>query len=154
MTREKPVIPPLPPVSGAGPKGPAPYPADRLDLDSMSVPQLLKLHMEIDARLPARSLKDVSLERTLVLQLLNAQELQREVMDDSEATPTQRAQVTNTLSGVIDTLSKLQIKLFSSERMKEIEGCLIDTINALMTEEQAAFFFKEYRRRLGAMEVE
>lgn len=150
-------IPDLPPPSGSAPEGAAAPKKARLaadiDVESMTLTERLALHTKIEASLPAMSLKDVSLEKTLVLQLLAAQELQRAVLEDTEATPTQKSQVTNTLSSVIQTLSNLQIKLFSAERMKDIEGVLIDTVNDHMTPEQQAFFMKEYRRRLGA-EVE
>lgn len=150
-------IPDLPRASGGDPGAAKPdgKPAKQaatadMDLSGLSVTELLTLYTRIEALLPARSLKDVSIEKTLVLQLLAAQELQKAVLEDEQATPTQKSQVTNTLSGVIDALSKLQIKLFSSERMKELEACLIDTMNEHMTPEQAAFFMQEYRRRLGA----
>lgn len=121
-----------------------------IDIESMTITERLTLHTRIEASLPATSLKDVSLEKTLVLQLLAAQELQKQVLEDEAATPTQKSQVTNTLSGVIETLSKLQIKLFAAERMKDIEGVLIDCVNDHMTPEQQQFFMAEYRRRLGA----
>lgn len=149
-------IPELPRASGAQSEKPADaalaeagLASADMRLDGMSVVDLLKLHARIEAALPPLTLKDVSLEKTLMLQLLAAQELQRDTMEDGEATPTQKSQVTNTLSGVIDTLSKLQIKLFSSERMKDIEGCLIDTINEHMEPAAREFFMEEYRRRLG-----
>jgi hypothetical protein len=146
-------IPDLPPASGApAPEGTskrARLSAD-IDVESMPIIERLALLTRIEASLPATSLKDVSLEKALVLQLLTAQELQKAVLDDDEATPTQKSQVTNTLSQVIETLAKLQIKLFSAERMKDIEGVLIDTVNDHMTPEQANHFMGEYRRRLGA----
>ena len=140
-----------PPAQG---EAKAPRAPQDFDLDGLSIVELLKLHTRIEALLPATSLKDVSLEKTLVLQLLAAQDLHQKVLEDDEATPTQKSQVTNTLSGVITALSKLQIDLFNSERMKDLEGVLIDTVNDHMTEEQAKFFFAEYRRRLGASDVE
>jgi hypothetical protein len=126
-------IPDLPPASGApAPEGTSKRARLSADIDVESMP--------INQRL----------EKALVLQLLTAQELQKAVLDDDEATPTQKSQVTNTLSQVIETLAKLQIKLFSAERMKDIEGVLIDTVNDHMTPEQANHFMGEYRRRLGA----
>jgi hypothetical protein len=146
-------IPELPRASGA----PAPEGESRkarlaadIDIEHMTLAELLALHTRVEARLPPLTIKDVSLEKTLMLQLITSQELQKQTLEDKEATPTQKSQVTNTLSGVIDTLSKLQIKLFSSERMKEIEAVLIDTVNDHMTPEQQQAFFQEYRRRLGA----
>lgn len=149
-------LPDLPRPSGA----PAPEGGEKpgkrarlsadIDVESMDITDRLTLYTRIEASLPATSLKDVSLEKTLVLQLLAAQALQKDVLEDESATPTQKSQVTNTLSGVIETLSKLQIKLFSAERMKDIEGVLIDTVNDHMTPDQQVFFMAEYRRRLGA----
>lgn len=147
-------IPELPRPSGtpapeAGRAAAATFSLDTLDVGALSINERLKLHTAIEASLPAKSLKEVSLEKTLIMQLLAAQELQKNVLEDKEATPTQKSQVTNTLTTVINELSKLQIKLFSSERMKEIEAVLIDTVNDHMTEEQRQFFMREYRRRLG-----
>jgi hypothetical protein len=157
-------IPDLPPPSGAPGAAPAAageakqqkltgLKASEIDVESMALADRLALHARLEASLPATSLRNVSLEKTLVLQLLTAQELQKAVLEDEAATPTHKSQVTNTLSGVIDTLSKLQIKLFASERMKEIEAVLIDTVNEHMTPEQQHFFIEEYKRRLG-VEVE
>ena len=99
--------------------------ASEIDVESMELGDRLALYTRIEASLPATSLRNLSLEKTLVLQLLTAQELQKDVLEDEAATPTHKSQVTNTLSGIIDALSKLQIKLFNSERMKEIEAVLI-----------------------------
>lgn len=148
-------IPDLPRASGqpapeGEPQGKKVRLAADIDVDSMTLAERLALYTRIQVTLPATSLKDVSLEKTLVLQLLAAQELQREVLEDEGATPTQKSQVTNTLSGIIETLGKLQIKLFSAERMKDIEGVLIDCVNEHMAPEQQQFFLAEYRRKLGA----
>lgn len=154
-------IPDLPPMSGAPAAAGAPdakakpakltgLKASEIDVESMTLADRLALYTRIEASLPATSLRRVSLEKTLVLQLLTAQQLQKDVLEDDNATPTHRSQVTNTLSGVIDALSKLQIKLFNSERMKDIEAVLIDTVNEHMTPEQQHFFITEYKRRLGA----
>lgn len=152
-------IPDLPRPSGA----PAPEGADsakkgkltglkasEIDVESMELGDRLALLARIETSLPATSLRNVSMERMLILQLLTAQELQKDVLEEESATPTHKSQVTNTLAGIIDTLSKLQIKLFSSERMKEIEAVLIDTVNDVMEQPAREFFFAEYRRRLGA----
>lgn len=147
-------IPDLPRPSGTpapdAPPAAAATSAADINVEAMSVSERLALHARIEASLPARSLKEVSLDKTLVLQLLAAQELQKTVLEDDEATPTQKSQVTNTLTTVINELAKLQVKLFSSERMKDIEGVLIDCVNDHMTPEQREFFMLEYRRRLGA----
>lgn len=152
-----PQIPQRPPVSGtAQPEAQKATHHLQVDISGMPVSELLNLHARIEQALPARSLKEVSLEKTLVFQLLAAQDLQRTVLEaggDDEATPTQKAQVMNTASGIIATLSKLQIELINSERFKDIEAALIDTVNKHMTDEQARAFFIEYRRRLG-MDVE
>ena len=108
-------------------------------LDACTLQELLDLRARIERRLPARSLKDINLERELVLQVMALQELQNSVIDDDDTPANQKAQVANSLSAALVNLVKLQGDVHSSERMKRIERILIDTLKDLPVEVVEAF---------------
>ena len=111
-------------------------------LDAYTLQELLDLRARIERRLPARSLKDLDLERELVLQVMALQELQNRVIDDDDTPANQKAQVANSLSAALTTLVKLQAEVHNSERLKRLEGTMIDTLNELPTEAAEAFLAK------------
>ena len=108
-------------------------------LDAYTLQELLDLRARIERRLPARSLKDINLERELVLQVMALQQLQNSVIDDEDTPANQKAQVANSLSAALVNLVKLQGDVHSSERMKRIESILIDTLKDLPVEAVEAF---------------
>jgi len=110
-----------------------------VQLDNFSLHDLLKLKADIERRLPARTLRDISMERELLLQWMASQELQNQVLQD-EATPAnQRAQVANSTAGILQQLAKLQIEVHTSERLKKIEMILIECLGTLPMEVQEKF---------------
>lgn len=157
---EYPEIPQLPPVSGQEPtkatkKPPVEVkPAPKWDgqlygsLSLMAEAQLLDMRQRIDDLLPTRSLKSLNMEQELVVQLQIVQKLQDEVMDDTDTPANQRAQVANSVASTMQTLAKLQVELYDSERLKKIEACLILAVDNLPQEAQV-LFFAEYERSLG-----
>lgn len=108
-------------------------------LDAYTLQELLDLRARIERRLPARSLKELDLERELTLQFLALQQLQNDVIDDGDTPANQKAQVANSLSAALVNLVKLQGDVHSSERMKRIESILIDTLKDLPVEAVEAF---------------
>ena len=108
-------------------------------LDAYTLQELLDLRARIERRLPARSLKDLDLERELVLQVMALQELQNKVIDDDDTPANQKAQTASALSAALMNLVKVQSEVHNSERMKKIEAALIDTLNELPQEAAAAF---------------
>lgn len=132
-------IPDLPGAASAEPKQkPTPPSSVFFDLSGLPVDQLLELRARIDQALPARALKDLDLEQELVVQLLSTQELQRKAL--SEDTPAnQLAQVSNTVQAALQTLVKLQNDVYKSERLKKIEGALLQAIENLPMKEKDAF---------------
>ena len=152
----KPTIPDLPPYSaGQQYLQPALIPKisrQGVDLASYDDEQLIELRAEIDELLPAKRLKDINLEEELVRQLALVQKLQRDVLRDDdfegEGTPAnQKAQVAGQVANVLAVLSKLQVEVYSSERLKTIEGILIECVGTLPQGTQEEFF-AEYERRL------
>ena len=117
-------------------------------LDAYTLQELLDLRARIERRLPARSLKDINLERELVLQVMALQQLQNSVIDDEDTPANQKAQTASALSAALMNLVKVQSEVRNSERMKKIEAVLIDTLNDL-PEEAARQFLESYRRALA-----
>lgn len=146
-------MPELPPVSG-GPSqtrsrtGNISF-SGANSLAHFSEDELLLMRSKIDALLPARRLKDVNLEVELVRQLAAVHRLQAEVLADDSTPANQKAQCAGQVANVLSVLSKLQVEVYSSERLKKVEAVMVETIN-LMPNKTQAFFFAEYEARLEA----
>ena len=117
-------------------------------LDAYTLQELLDLRARIERRLPARSLKDINLERELVLQVMALQQLQNSVIDDDDTPANQKAQTASALSAALMNLVKVQSEVQSTERRKLQEAVLISSLNAL-PEETARQFLESYRRALA-----
>ena len=117
-------------------------------LDAYTLQELLDLRAKIERRLPARSLKDLDLERELVLQVMALQQLQNSVIDDDDTPANQKAQTASALSAALMNLVKVQSEVQSTERRKLQEAVLISALNAL-PEETARQFLESYRRALA-----
>lgn len=111
-----------------------------INLDNYTLQDLLKLRADIERRLPAKNLRDLSLEKELVLQFLASQELQNRVLSDTTIPPNQAAQTANSTAGILQQLVRLQSEVHTSERLKDIENKLIQALNGLPDEQQHAFF--------------
>lgn len=144
---EKPQNTGLPPVVSAGKRAPqgqqqaqtqqnASQP-EKQGLDALSLGQLVDLRRKIDKRLP--SLKGVNMERELVAQLAIVKKLQSDTIDDEETPLNQRAQVAGQVENIMSTLGKLQVQIYDSERLKRLEGVLIECLQHLPTEVQEEF---------------
>ena len=121
-------------------------------LDAYTLQELLDLRARIERRLPARSLKDINLERELVLQVMALQQLQNRVIDDDDTPANQKAQTASALSAALMNLVKVQSDVHSSERLKKIEAVLIDTLNEL-PQEAAAAFLGRYEETITALSL-
>jgi hypothetical protein len=147
-------IPELPPAAdGDGAPAHAATHNLQISINDLSVDELLELRTRIDAKLPARKLKDIDLEQELVLQLLSVQALQRRVLNapaDADIPANQMAQVTNAVQAALENLTKLQSNVFKSERLKRIEQILLEVIVELPHEAQEKFL-SAYEKRLGQL---
>lgn len=133
-------LPNLPPPSGGGQNQPrAATHSLQVNLTGMPVAELLEVRAQIDEKLPVKDLADVDLNRELVLQMLQTQRLQSDVLKDEETPANQRAQVANAVAAIIAQLAKLQTEVYTSERLKRIEGYLIESLQQLPTVAQAKF---------------
>lgn len=120
-----------------------------LNIDNLTLQQLLTLRGEVEKRLPARSLKDISLDRELVLQWMASNQLQNQVLQDENVPANQKSQVSNSTAAVLQQIARLQIEIHNSERLKRIEAILIECLQTLPTETQEAFL-RAYEAELGA----
>ena len=120
-----------------------------VNLDNFTLQDLLKLRADIDRRLPAKHLRDVNLERELILQHQATLELQNQVLQDPEVPANQRAQCANAVASILQQLIKLQETVHTTERLKRIEGKLIEALNALPKDQQESFL-AVYEEVLGS----
>lgn len=119
----------------------------KFDLQDLGEDDLYLLHAEIEALLPAKHLKDMSLEREMVVQLRRMQALQTAVMADRGTPANQRAQTANAVASILKDLGQLQQALYTSERLKDIEKALAKAIKTLPMETQKQFI-EEYKGSL------
>lgn len=125
------------------PKPPPPY-VDTLDYD-----QLRELRAQIDAKLPAGSLKSLNLETELVTQYQRVLDLQAEVLRDSDVPANQRAQVAGAVGSALQHLIKMQEDLQLQVTLRRMEEALIESLQFL-TPEAREEYFKNYEILLSA----
>lgn len=140
--------PPLPTASSED-RNPFARPTHSLqiNLDGMPLDQLLELRLEIDKRIPVRGLRDLDLNRELVLQVLALQQLQADVINDDDTPANQRAQVANSLSSALANLVRVQGDVYTTERLKKLEALYVDALN-LLPEEVKHTTIEAYTRLL------
>lgn len=135
-------LPTLPPASGENPTAQDQRVKTHhleFNLAGMTLSELLSLRNAVEQKLPARDLRDINMERELVLQLMTLQELQARVLAEEETPANQMAQVANSLSSALGNLAALQSKIYSSERIKRIEQILLDCLRQLPAETVSEF---------------
>ena len=122
-----------------------PTPAAPPPVETMTLEQLLDLRAQVQARLPMK-LTDLNLEAELVLQYQQGKVLLNLVTSDKDTPANQRAQVQNSCAATLEALSKLQLKIYTAERLKKIEQILIKVVKAHLPAEAQAAFFDAYER--------
>lgn len=120
------------------------------DLESMSEDDLLVMRRLIDQRLPTKRLGDLNLEQELVLQLLTAQKLQTDTLANEDIPANQKSQVIGTVASALGVLGKLQVEVYTSERLKKVEAVLIGVLKGLPHKAQDEFL-TAYEAAIGAM---
>lgn len=120
-----------------------------LRIENLTLQQLLTLRNEVEKRLPVKNLREISLERELILQHQASLELQNRCMQSSEIPANQLAQVSNSTAAVLQQLIRLQETVHTTERLKRIENKLIEALNTLPAETQEAFLLV-YEEILGS----
>lgn len=109
------------------------------DIQDWSVEEMLNLRAEIDRLLPSTKLKEMDLEKELVLQYHKVVALQTRVLEDDRTPANQLAQVSNAVAGTLQQLVTMQAKFHTSERFKELENLMIKHMRTLPKEVAEAF---------------
>lgn len=122
--------------------------AKPFSLESLDTAQLLSLREAIEARLPARRLSELDLEKETVVQMMQARATLATLLASGED-PHKVAPTLNALTTLLAQLSKLQADLYSSERVKAMESALIATMQS-QPDEVKAKFFDTYERLYAA----
>lgn len=90
---------------------------------------LMNLRVHIDNRLPPTKLKNLDLEKELVIQFKISQHVQNMILEDLDTPANQKAQVLNSVVSTIQKLVEMQSNHYTTERLKEIENALIRALN-------------------------
>lgn len=97
-------------------------------IEHLSISDLLSLRARIDKKLPATELSDLNLEKETVIHFMTVKEVMNKAMDDEDTPANQLAQLMNTCSASITQMAKIQLDLYSAERVKKIEQAVIETL--------------------------
>lgn len=109
-------------------------------LDNMSTDQLLDLHAKIEQKIGGLQLGEVNLVKETLLQVHRAKALQEAASTDKSVPMNQRAQVQNSLGNMLTQLAKIQMSLYSSERIKRIQSACVKVVKQLPKKQQDLFF--------------
>lgn len=120
--------------------------------EHMSLAERLSAKHAIERTLPPTSLQDMDVVAELLNQYHVIRALQNDVLGKEEIALNQRAQLANSVAGLLSSLTKLQTSLYTSERMKRIEQVLIRHVMKL-PEETAEAFLNDYAQLLGVENV-
>lgn len=119
---------------------------NELDLSGFSVEELESLYNKLSDVLPSQTLLDVNLEHELLLLLRKGQQLLQDVLSDPDVPANQKAQVVNSLANTLEQLTKMQVSVHDSEKIKRVEQVFSKTLRAL-PRETAEFALDEYKRQ-------
>ncbi len=92
--------------------------------------ELATLYQEIGQRLEGVKLKDINVARKLSLLLKQAERMHTDGLNDKGIPYNQRVQGQSSLSSIISSLAKLQIKAYESEQNKRMESALMKTLQS------------------------
>lgn len=94
----------------------------------------------------AKKLDELDLDKELLEQYIQATQLREDVKDDEAIPINQKAQLMNTISGILQSIIKSQQELHSIERMKLIENTLIEVLKNHENLKEA--FLADYEKAL------
>lgn len=115
-----------------------------VDISLYNVAELLLLRSRIDARLPSLAMKDMDLQKELVIQFHTIKQLQIDTLEDESADPGKKASVANSCMTMLKEMTKTQIELNTAERFKAIEGLMIRAMKTL-PKATVEKFLEDYR---------
>ena len=108
-------------------------------LSSMTEAARIDLRQQIDDTLTLK-LEDLNLAEELALQFKQAKSLYADVVDDQTIAANQKAQVLNSCTSIIATITKAQAELYNAERLKKLEAATLKALKSLPKESQEGFF--------------
>lgn len=114
-------------------------------LKTMTIAELSGLRDKITSLLPAAALKDVDLERELVIQFAVVKELQNDVLVDRDVPANQKAQVASQVASTLQQMVKMQAEYYNAERFKAVESAVIRAMKR-MPLELAQEFLRDYEQ--------
>lgn len=117
-----------------------PKKADPFDIQALSISELIALRADIDARLPATSLKDFDVEEQTLLHYHSLRELQKEIADDDKIPTNQKAQVANSISASLREITKMRTEIYNAEQFRRMEAALAKALRGTTAEFQKSFF--------------
>jgi hypothetical protein len=113
---------------------------DKVDpLEGLDDSQMLALRMRLDKKLNL-DLTKLNLADELGLQYRAGTILLASVQDDNGTPANQRAQVFNSVSGMLEKIVKQQKIVYSAERLKRFESAFIKVLEDLPLESKRKFF--------------
>ena len=110
-----------------------------LTLDDLTDSQVITLRAAIDQRLNL-SLDSIDMKQELALQLRNAQSLYAEAADSSEIPANQKAQILNTISSILKSVTDIAETIHTIEKHKKIEVATLAAVKDLPTDAKDKFF--------------
>lgn len=108
-------------------------------LESLGEAALIDLRAQLDNHLTLK-LSDLNLAEELALQFKQAKALYNDIATDDDIAANQKAQVLNTVTNIIATITKSQTELYNAERLKKLETAVLKALKTLPLPEQEAFF--------------
>lgn len=109
------------------------------DIADLNEEALLKLRAEIDDKLQI-GIKNLNLTEELGLQYRNGMKLLKDIQSDNQTPANQKAQVFNSVSGMLEKIVRMQDSVYSMERLKRYEVAFLKAIETLPVEGKENFF--------------
>ena len=116
----------------------------------LTVTELMQQRDEIDKHLPPTQLCDLNLEEQMLLQFHLIRQLQSDNVGDDELPLNQRAMVAKAVADIINKLTELQDRIYTTERYKAVENIFIATLKEF-PEEVAAKHIARYETLLEGL---
>lgn len=101
---------------------------------------LVNFREVVDSYLTEIRMDDINLVQSLLIQVKKAKILQKEAQNDKDVPVAQKVQTANSLANMLKDLSKIQMEIYNSERIKRMEGAIVRALKTLPTEAQEAFY--------------
>lgn len=113
---------------------------DKFGIGLLDDAELLELRGLIDQRLEIKHIGAIDLGHEVMIQLRTLKLLQHKAMTEPGTPVNQQAQAANTVSKMLQDLVKSRSKLYSAERIKQVEEMTIEAMKGAPEEAKLQFF--------------